>query len=73
MDATLSSRPVSTVMQSPCAGDALDPPLWKVPNKSLSRSLFGSQKVVYIFICTSIYMVNCTNIYSAAAMQRGHS
>ena len=27
------------VMRSPCAGDALDPPLWKVPNKALSFSL----------------------------------
>jgi hypothetical protein len=24
---------------SPCAGDALDPPLWKVPNKALSLVL----------------------------------
>ena len=27
------------VMRSPCAGDALDPPLWKIPNKALSLSL----------------------------------
>ena len=26
-------------MWSPCAGDALDPSLWKVPNKALSLSL----------------------------------
>jgi len=30
------------VMRSPCAGAALDPPLWpgKIPNKSLSLSLY---------------------------------
>jgi hypothetical protein len=27
MDAKLSTSPVSMVMHSPCAGDALDPPL----------------------------------------------
>ena len=26
----------SVVMRSPCAGAALDPPLWIVPNKALS-------------------------------------
>jgi hypothetical protein len=26
-------------MRSPCAGAALDPPLWIVPNKALSLSL----------------------------------
>ena len=26
-------------LRSPCAGDALDPPLWTVPNKALSLSL----------------------------------
>jgi hypothetical protein len=36
MDANLSSRSVSMVMRSPCAGDALAPPLWKIPNKALS-------------------------------------
>jgi len=36
MDATLSSRPVRMVMRSPCAGDALDPPLWKIRIKALS-------------------------------------
>ena len=29
----------SVVMRSPCAGTALDPPLWIVPNKALSLSL----------------------------------
>jgi hypothetical protein len=29
----------SVVMRSPCAGAALDPPLWIVPNKALSLSL----------------------------------
>jgi hypothetical protein len=35
------------LMPSPCAGDALDPPLWKVPNKALSLplSLSLSQRV----------------------------
>jgi hypothetical protein len=29
----------SVVMQSPCAGAALDPPLWIIiPNKALSRA-----------------------------------
>jgi hypothetical protein len=39
---TLSSRPVSMVMRSPYAGDDLDPPLWKIPNKALSLSLSPS-------------------------------
>jgi hypothetical protein len=39
MDAILSSRPVSLVMRSLSAGDALEPPLWIVPNKALSESL----------------------------------
>ena len=30
----------AVAMRSPCAGDALDPPLWIVPNKSLSLSYF---------------------------------
>jgi hypothetical protein len=38
MDATLSSRPVM-VMPSHCAGDALDPPLWNIPNTPISLSL----------------------------------
>jgi hypothetical protein len=44
MDANLPSSPISMVMRSHCAGDALDPPLWKVPNKalSLSESLYTS-------------------------------
>ena len=29
----------SVVMRSPCAGDALDPPLWIVPNKKRARAL----------------------------------
>jgi hypothetical protein len=29
----------SVVMRSPCAGAALDPPLWIVPNKALSQTL----------------------------------
>jgi len=33
------SNLVSMVMRSPCAGDALDHPLWKVPKKALSLSL----------------------------------
>jgi hypothetical protein len=41
----LSSSFVSMVMRSPCAGDDLDPPLWKKPNKavSLSRARVGSR------------------------------
>jgi hypothetical protein len=39
MDAKLSSSTVSMVMRSPCAGDALDPPLWRIPNTELSLSL----------------------------------
>jgi len=34
IDAKLSSSTVSMVMRSPC-GDALDLPLWKVPNQAL--------------------------------------
>jgi hypothetical protein len=26
-------------MRGPCAGDALDPPLWKIPNKALRVSI----------------------------------
>ena len=32
-------RERSMVMRSQCAGDALDPPLWTIPNKDLSDSL----------------------------------
>jgi hypothetical protein len=31
--------PVSMMMRSSWAGDALDPPLWKIPDRALSLSL----------------------------------
>jgi hypothetical protein len=48
----------SVVMRSPCAGAALDPPLWIIPNKALSLSL----SLLLLFKLVLGTCIMCSNI-----------
>jgi hypothetical protein len=57
------------VMRSPCAGDALDPPLWKIPNKSLSLPPLYLSLIIAI-ITTGMRHVSITKMLEAKKAKR---